>query len=106
MGLKTFSRVIGKEDTEQLKERKIPGKRAIGSILENELTSEDYGVIERGLKIYDWNDVSSVMVSKDARYKTIANKNKFLKIEKSIGKIEKEYGSKDKITFIVLSEIR
>lgn len=79
---------------EHLKEKKIPGKRAIEWIMKNIVTKEDLNVIERGLKIYEWNDVSSIIVSRDQRYKAVANEKKFLKIEKSIRKIEEGYERK------------
>lgn len=76
-------------------EGKMPEKSDIESLLKKQMTDEDYIIIERGLKLYDWKNIAYMMEhSKDIRYKAVADEKEFSKIEESIGKIEREYGRK------------
>lgn len=75
-------------------EGKLPLIGAMDSILKNTM-KEDYRIIDRGLKIYGWDDIASMMEHKnDIKYEMIVDDKKFLQVEKSVGKIEKEYGRK------------
>ncbi len=76
------------------KEGKMPEKSAIKTLMENDMTGEDYAIVERGLTFYNWSDVAYMMEWKDVNYEAVADRKKFLKIKESVGRIEKEYARK------------